>query len=131
MAGGVNDGRVFARVWNDPDADWADADVVLSATDDAQIPAGGYGFYAYEAGFDDYPSAFRAITAFQYDDDDDGVADDEDNCEFVPNADQADADGDGVGDAGEDGGGAGEGDGEDQTGNGVERHGRPGLPELR
>jgi len=37
------------------------------------------------------------------DEDDDGIADDEDNCVNDANADQADADGDGVGDACESG----------------------------
>ena len=120
MAGGINDGRVFARVWNDADAAWGDADIVLTATDSAPIPAGGYGFYAYEAGYDDFPTAFRAITAFQFDDDDDGIGDDDDNCEFVPNPDQSDADGDGVGDACEDGAGDGAGDGGGDGGGGAD-----------
>jgi hypothetical protein len=46
------------------------------------------------------------------DDDDDGIPDDSDNCEFTANEDQADSDDDGVGDActegfGDDSGGSG------------------------
>ena len=45
----------------------------------------------------------RMTPITESDEDDDGIADDEDNCVNTINADQADADGDGVGDACEDG----------------------------
>ena len=75
------------------------------------LGAGQAGFYTYQAGQigyedggwdDDTPysyACFNSIDVEYVDEDDDDVADDEDNCESVANADQADADSDGIGDA--------------------------------
>lgn len=66
----------------------------------------GVGFYGYNQGLyedngqqDGSSSYYHDVGLFLQDDDNDGVADDVDNCEKVANADQADADGDGKGTA--------------------------------
>lgn len=79
---------------------------------------GGIGFYCFEQGYaeggESYgPTYFAPPTVSAYDDDDDGVIDDLDNCEKVPNEDQADRDDDGLGtacdeDEGEDTGDSGD-----------------------
>jgi MYXO-CTERM domain-containing protein len=89
----VNDGEIIASV---------DGKEVAKVTDPSPLPAGQVGFYAYDAGGtggDDTDAGATAITASLSDDDDDGVADDADNCETVKNPDQADKDKDGLGDA--------------------------------
>ncbi len=79
----------------------------------------GVGFYGYNQGiyengrYEDSSAYFHDAWLSRFDDDDDGVADDTDNCEKVANADQADADGDGIGAACDDEGG-------DDTGNGTD-----------
>ncbi|RME20826.1 MAG: hypothetical protein D6798_19585 [Deltaproteobacteria bacterium] len=97
----VNDGEILAWVWPDTATDRAPS-IELSATDPQPIAGTGrVGFYAYDAGATGATSRalFGPIEAWAFDDDGDGVIDDEDNCEFVANADQADADGDGIGSA--------------------------------
>lgn len=101
LAAGSNDGTVWGKVWFDPDAAWSDTDVDLSASDRAGF-SGSAGFYAYDMGGlnrDDSYAGFGPIFHYAYDEDDDGVIDDEDNCEDVANPDQEDADGNGVGTA--------------------------------
>jgi hypothetical protein len=77
------------------------------------LNAGQAGFYTYNAGqigYDDSSGDWGDEEPYTYacygsidvgfvDEDDDGVADDIDNCEETANTDQADADADGVGDA--------------------------------
>jgi len=99
VAVGLNDGVVVGYVWYDWDAEWDDADVVLSAADGDAFGAGSVGHYAYNAGEWDDVTLFGAVTVYQRDDDNDGVADDEDNCEKVENPGQEDSDGDGIGSA--------------------------------
>ena len=74
----------------------------------------GVGFYSYNAGLDQGDPASdlifdNALLEF-YDDDDDGVADDIDNCETVRNEDQEDLDGDHIGSACDDDEGSSTGD---------------------
>jgi hypothetical protein len=111
VAAGHNDGMVWAKLWTtEPDlnseADWVDADWSLSGTDSSALMGGGrMGYYAYDAGgmgWDSTETCFGPMDVWLVDEDDDGVADDNDNCEFVSNPDQADADEDGQGDACED-----------------------------
>jgi len=125
----VDDGAIRALVWPDPSVEGTPS-ITLEASDPDPIPVPGRaGFYAYDAG--DSGSSSRAlfgpIELLGFDDDGDGVIDDDDNCEFVSNADQADLDGDGIGSAcdddeptGGDGGGtdggAGDGGGSDGGG---------------
>ena len=94
----------------------------------------GVGFYGYNQGIVEGGQNDNSTTYFYdpvlswFDEDDDGVVDDTDNCEKVANEDQADADGDGIGtacdddeasgdpsDTGNDSGGGG-GDGVDGVG---------------
>ncbi len=74
---------------------------VLSATDPRPLGAGRAGLYAYDNGLDGGTAGaqFTLATAVLPDGDDDGVADRDDNCPDVPNADQVDADRDDIGDA--------------------------------
>lgn len=77
---------------------------VLTWTDPNPLPEGRAGMWAYNSGFDgnggnNTDTWFSRMEALVYDDDDDGVIDDEDNCEQVPNADQTDTDQNGIGDA--------------------------------
>lgn len=89
----VNDGEIEARLNNT---------VVIELTDPSPLEAGQAGVYAYDTGGigrnDTYAWA-SAIEVERTDDDNDQVADDEDNCEDVANADQADWDNNGIGDA--------------------------------
>lgn len=73
----------------------------IEATDDDPLPAGRAGVYSYDNGYEDRDQSLgyiESIAVSWVDEDDDGVADDEDNCEELANEDQADADGDGLGD---------------------------------
>lgn len=88
----ANDGRIEVRLDGAP---------VLDVEEDL-LPAGQVGLYAYDAGFEGSGSTqalFDRIVVRWFDDDDDGVVDDQDNCEDAANAEQADADADGLGDA--------------------------------
>jgi uncharacterized protein (TIGR03382 family) len=82
---------------------WLDGTPVIQAEDTTPLEAGNAGFYAYDSGWDGGGNATEAwfddIRVYWLDEDDDGVVDDEDNCESVANADQADTDNDGTGDA--------------------------------
>ena len=82
------------------DPDWSDPDWTFEATVDEPLGRGTAGFYAYDAGgFVSYETLtyFGPIEVEQLDEDDDGIVDDDDNCEFEYNAGQADDDGDGLG----------------------------------
>jgi len=84
----MNDGKIRASMGN--------VKISADVPDDRNI--NGVGFYAYNAGAADQSYLFFwEPTLFAMDDDDDGVIDDEDNCEKVANPDQTDADGDGLG----------------------------------
>lgn len=119
LAIGANDDQVFALLWEDTDT--GDSPIIeLYADDVDDMGIGLGGFYAYDAGYDgggqNTNVFFGGVGVSAYDDDEDGVIDDEDNCEQVPNPDQADLDGDGIGSAcdddegtGDDGGGTGGG----------------------
>ncbi len=89
----ADDGELHAQVFEDSTADGVPY-IDLTASDDDPLPPGAPGFYAW-----DVSAYFGAIYVFQVDDDEDGVVDDEDNCEDEPNEDQTDSDGDGLGDA--------------------------------
>jgi len=102
IAVGVNDGAVWARLWVEYDQAWGDYDIVLNYTDADPFGPGMAGFYAYDIGSLDESeglSFFGEIEVYGYDDDSDGVIDDEDNCEDVANEDQLDLDNDGIGSA--------------------------------
>lgn len=76
-----------------------DGTVVVDATDASPLPPGKAGVWSYDSGDDWQGSAFfEAVSAFRLDRDDDGVADDDDNCIDTPNGGQVDLDGDGIGD---------------------------------
>ena len=79
-----------------------DGTEVMEVSDPEPLPAGVSGFYAYNNGYYDNERQsvlFDYIEVSFWDEDDDGVADDIDNCEEDANTDQADADGNGIGDA--------------------------------
>ncbi len=83
--------------------------VILEWEDIDPLGTGLAGMYAYDAGDDgggwgeSSAAEFETIRIYQFDDDDDGVPDDDDNCEDTANTDQLDSDGDGIGDACQDG----------------------------
>ena len=116
LAAGANDERVYGIVWMDYEADASDYDIYLNHQDDDPLPRGHAGFYAYDAGgFDsDRVTLFGEITVYAYDDDADGVLDDEDNCEDTANPDQQDLDGDGIGSACDDDEGSSDDGGDDE-----------------
>lgn len=92
-------------------------DVTLSG----EMPGGrqlnGVGLYSYNAGYGDNSNVYFWIpTLYALDTDDDGVIDDEDNCDDDSNADQADADDDGIGTACDDNEGGGGDNGGDNGG---------------
>ncbi len=111
----INDGAVTVR-WNQIALEFeAPADMMLT----------GIGFYGYNQGlytesgdYDGDSAYFRNPVVSWFDDDDDGIVDDADNCEKVENADQADADGDGLGTACDDDEGGGGTDSGNGNGNG-------------
>ena len=124
-----NDGDIRV-LWND--------EAVIEVTDPDPLPAGKSGLYAYNNGYWDNrgdTALYELISVSFWDEDDDGVPDDTDNCEYDGNADQADDDEDGVGNAcdddyddgsnnGDDDGsgnddGSGDDDGSDPSGEGV------------
>lgn len=114
----VNDGNI--QGWYS--ADYTDPldrpDEVIEVDDgDGAFEAGSAGFFAWNVGGYIFGSggsaAFGEVEVFSWDDDDDGIVDDVDNCEFTANPDQEDADGDGIGSACDDDEGTGDDGGED------------------
>lgn len=97
VGAGRQDDQVWLRVWADYDDPWDEAELVLTASDPSPTEPGAAGIYAYDMGNADEPAIFGQLIGWKYDQDDDLIADDDDNCEFVANASQADGDGDGVG----------------------------------
>jgi len=93
---------------------------------DEKFALNGVGFYGYNIGGYTYngqadgdSAYFYNPVLYWYDDDTDGVVDDDDNCEQVKNPDQADADGDGIGTAcDDDEGGGGTDTGNNDSGGG-------------
>jgi hypothetical protein len=86
---------------------------ILEVTDSEPLSTGRTGFYAYDNGYFDSEGAsvlYQSISSAYWDEDNDGIGDDDDNCEFDANEDQADADGDGIGDVCDD---SNPGDGQD------------------
>jgi hypothetical protein len=104
IAAGQNDGEVWAYMWDyEPvdESDWESPQWSLGGTVDDSLTGGSAGYYAYDSGGTwrgETWTWFGGMTVYQYDDDDDGVVDDEDNCEIDANPGQSDVDGDGVGD---------------------------------
>jgi hypothetical protein len=96
-----------------------DGNVAIDVDDPSPLPAGQAGVFGYDVGyggqydwFDGEAGFFRLLAATLLDVDDDGVADDTDNCERIGNPGQEDADRDGKGDPcdGVAGGGGGDTD---------------------
>ena len=99
---GTNQLQSIRVEYNDGDIRvlWNDSEVML-VEDPQPLPAGRSGMYAYNNGYYDSrgdTALFASLSVSFWDEDDDGVPDDTDNCEFDANGDQADADGDGIGD---------------------------------
>jgi hypothetical protein len=96
----IDDLVISAKVWDSVSGYEAGsgADDTTSATLSSPMGGGSAGFYAYNAGGSSHPTWFGAVEVWQFDGDEDGVVDDEDNCEETPNPGQADEDGDGEGD---------------------------------
>ena len=107
VSAGHNDGSIWALLWSSgegdgSDVDWEEPGWEFDAFVDEPIGRGTVGMYAYDSGGVWGGSTwtwFGGMEVFQYDEDDDGVVDDDDNCEFVYNPGQVDYDGDGLGTA--------------------------------
>ncbi len=120
------DDQITLNYWSEEDSSWSRPDETVTVTDDEGSVLGAAGFYAYDAGgyseYGDTRVLFGAITVLRIDNDEDGIADDVDNCEDVANADQADVDGDSIGDACDESSGGeetGGGTGGEETGGGT------------
>lgn len=80
-------------------------DIEYTVTAPVDFTMNGVGFYGYNQGWYENGRSDQSSTYFYdpvlswFDEDDDGVVDDTDNCEKVANEDQADADGNGFGTA--------------------------------
>jgi len=123
-----NDGVAIGWLWDDTTGTFDDRSNIVVA-DTESLGGGSAGFYAYDVGGSD-GAFFGTPTVYAFDEDGDGIIDDDDNCEFVENADQGDADGDGIGSACDDDEG-----GTDGTEGGIEfddtgAAGATGSPEL-
>lgn len=93
-----DDGEITVRAGADEDFE-----VEFIIEDEAPLGPGHAGLYAYDTGhdggFNSTEAGFNYFGIWWVDEDDDGVIDDEDNCEEAPNTDQSDVDEDGIGDA--------------------------------
>lgn len=86
----VLDDGVISAFWN------GYRSITVAAPDDR--PLTGVGFYSYASGSaDDSYLMFWDPSVLALDEDDDGLLDDIDNCQELPNPDQLDEDGDGIG----------------------------------
>lgn len=95
----LNDGVVEADFSGD------NFSISLSTEEAGITQVSGVGFYGYNEGYigedgsEDQDNAYFCLPLLSwYDDDDDGVVDDNDNCEFAANPSQGDHDHDGIGD---------------------------------
>ncbi len=112
VAIGFSDGEVWVKVWSDFGSSSSSTPYIsLTATDPSPITAPGRaGFYAYDAGAADREySYFGPITVYAYDDDGDGVPNDEDTGSGDGGAGDGGAGDGGAGDGGAGDGGAGDG----------------------
>ena len=93
------DGVLVARMWAGSEPT-GQPFVEVEAQDDSPLDPGHVGYFAWNSGSDDrYSLYLGGVEVYQVDQDEDGWADDDDNCEDVANEDQTDSDGDNVGDA--------------------------------
>ena len=116
VAASCDDGVLTGWIWNDSSADWGNYDIMVQGEVENCFGPGAVGFYAYNQGGADNFTGFGAVGAYNWDDDSDGIGDDDDNCEFVANPDQEDLDDDGIGAACDDDEGGTDGTGTDGTG---------------
>ncbi len=127
---GIDLTQVKMRLERDGDAVrvYVDDTVFIDVTDPAPLPEGKAGMFAYQSGSGDGSDAWISkMEVYLLDGDDDGVADDSDNCEVVANESQDDSDGDGFGDACDDLEGPGGGTTPGGTGTGPEDPGTAGT----
>jgi MYXO-CTERM domain-containing protein len=95
----VDDGQLTAAWYSGATDDYSEPDDEIVVVDPEPLPPGMVGFWSYDMGDADGSTVyFGPIGVDLADDDEDGVADDEDNCEFVSNTSQSDRDADGIGD---------------------------------
>jgi MYXO-CTERM domain-containing protein len=94
-----DDGRLVAQLWDEREPSGSPR-IEIEVEDSDPLPPGNVGFYAWNTGYAQGEFAwFDTFEVELVDEDEDGRADDEDNCETVANSDQTDTDGDGIGDA--------------------------------
>ena len=94
-----DDGRLVAQLWAGSTTSGSPY-LELTATDDNPLAPGNVGYYGWNTGGADGDFAlFGGVTVHDVDEDEDGTADDDDNCEELANPNQTDTDGDGIGDA--------------------------------
>jgi hypothetical protein len=88
---GINN---FSLEFNDGDIRFVvNGDTVVTANDANPLAAGKAGFFSYDAGYDNDSwqntnAGFDDIVVYQFDEDDDGIPDDIDDCEFDVDCDE-------------------------------------------